>query len=116
INFSNVPGGVIDGNFILIPTSTNNGAYDFLSVMHYGRKTFAVNPAIDTITPKPAYIQFIDIMGNNPDRVLSRGDRDGMAAMYGAGPALSTVVTNTKDSGAGSLRAAIYKAFDIVTD
>lgn len=116
INFSNVPGGASDGNFILIPGSTNHGAYDFLSVMHYGRKTLAVNPAIDTITPQPAYMQFIDIMGNPIDRVLSRGDRDGIAAMYGPGPAISTVVMNTQDSGAGSLRTAIYRAFDIATD
>ena len=117
INFSNVPGGASDGNFILIPTSTNNGAYDFFSIMHYGRKTLAVNPAIDTITPKAAYGQFIDIIGGGYlDRVVSRGDRDGMVLMYGAGPVISTVVTNTKDSGAGSLRTAIDKAFDIVTD
>ncbi len=116
INFGNVPGGAGDGNFILIPTSTNNGTYDFLSVMHYSRKAFAVNSSIDTITPKAGFTQFIDVMGNNQDRLLSRTDRDGMAAMYGAGPALSTLVTNTKDSGPGSLRAAIYRAFDIVTD
>ena len=119
INFSNVPGGASDGNFILIPTSTNNGAYDFLSVMHYARKTLAVNPALDTITPKAGYTQFMDIMGNNADRVLSRGDRDGMAvvAMYGAPAVAPTiVVTNTKDSGTGALRTAIYKAFDIATD
>ena len=116
INFSNVPGGLGDGNFIRIPTSTNNGLYDFLSVMHYARKTLAVNPAIDTITPNAGYTQFIDIMGNNPDRVLSRGDRNGIAMMYMPAPVLTTVVTNTKDSGIGSLRAAIYKAFDIATD
>ena len=118
INFSNVPGGASDGNFIRIPTSTNNGAYDFLSVMHYGRKTFAVNPAIDAITPNAGYTQYLDLMGGFVDRVLSRGDRDGMAvaAMYGAGPAISTVVTNTKDAGPGSLRTAIYKVFDNATD
>ena len=116
INFSNVPGGMTNGNFIVIPTSTNNGAYDFLSVMHYGRKTLAVNPAIDTITPKPPYLPYIDVMGGLLDRVLSRGDRDGIAVMYEAGPAQSTVVTNTKDSGPGSLRAAIYRALDIATD
>ena len=116
VNFANVPGGAGDGNFILIPTSTNNGLYDFLSVMHYQRKQSAVNPALDTITPNAGYTQFIDLMGNNPDRLLSRGDRDGIALMYSPAPALSTVVTNTKDAGVGSLRAAIYKAFDLVTD
>lgn len=116
INFSNVPGGTSNGDFILTPTSTNNGAYDFLSIMQYSRNASAVNSAIDTVTPKAGYTQFIDIMGNNPDRELSRADRNGISLMYGAGPVLTTVVTNTQDSGPGSLRAAIYKAFDIVTD
>ena len=110
INFSNAPGGASDGNFILIPNSTSNGAYDFLSVMHYARKAFAVNPALDTITPLAAYAQFADVMGNNPDRVLSLGDRTGIVAMYGGNATPATVVTNTKDSGPGSLRAAIYSA------
>ena len=103
-----------NGNFILIP-STSNGPYDFLSVMHYARDTFAPF-GVDDIIPKTGYTQFIDIMGKNPDRVLSRGDRNGIALMYSPAPTLTTVVTNTKDSGVGSLRAAIYKAFDIVTD
>ena len=110
INFANVPGGAGDGNFILIPTATGNGSYDFLSVMHYARKTLAVNPALDTITPLAGFTQFADIMGNNPDRVLSAGDRAGIAAMYPSAPVLTNVVTNTKDSGPGSLRAAIYNA------
>lgn len=110
------PAVLSDGNFILIPTSTNNGAYDFLSVMHYTRNAPTYAPP-DNITPKPAYIQYLDVMGAFiGDRILSRADRNGIALMYGAGPAVSTTVTTTKDSGPGSLRAAIYKAIDTVSD
>lgn len=104
-----------DGNFTLIPTSTNNGAYDFLSVMHYARDGFAPL-GVDDITPTAGYTQFIDIMGRSFERILSRADRDGIALMYAPAPVLTTVVTNTKDSGPGSLRAAIYKALDLATD
>ena len=44
--------------------------------------------------------------------MLSDGDRAGVAAKYGAGPVLSSVVSNTRDSGPGSLRAALYYALD----
>ncbi len=111
---ANVPGGATDGNFIRIPISTHNGAYDFYSVMHYSRDALTINPGQDTIHAKPDYTQFQDIMGRNYlDRWLSRGDRDGIAAMYGAVPVPSLVVTNTKDSGPGSLRAALYRALDV---
>ncbi len=80
--------------------------------MHYNRNSFAVNSSYDTLEPKPAYSQYLNIMGQQFDPVLSAADRAGMAAIYGAGPALSAVVTNTQDSGAGSLRAALYYAFD----
>jgi len=101
------------GNFVLLSNSTNKSTYDFLSIMHYSRNTFSTNPAVaDTIEPLPAYSRFLNIMGVQDDPVLSASDRAGMAAMYGAGPPLSSVVTNTQDSGPGSLRAAIYYAFD----
>jgi len=114
---ANVPGGAGDPNFIRIPASTNNGAYDFLSVMHYRRDALTTSPGQDTIVCKAGYTQYQNLIGTAPlDRILSRGDREGIAAMYGAGPALSLVVTNTKDAGAGSLRAAIYHALDMATD
>jgi hypothetical protein len=72
--------------FALLPNSNNRGAYDFLSVMHYARHDFAINPDLDTIEPKPGYDQFLDIMGNNYGRELSTGDREGMASVYGNGP------------------------------
>jgi len=101
-----------DPNFIKLSNSHNQGSYDFLSVMHYSRNTFSIDPSLDTIEPLAPYIQFINIMGQQFDPVLSATDRAGMAATYGSGPALSGVVTNTQDSGPGSLRAAMYYALD----
>jgi Astacin (Peptidase family M12A) len=101
-----------EGNFVLLPDSRNQGPYDFLSVMHYNRNSFAINPAYDTLEPLPPYIQYLDIMGKRFDPVLSDLDRAGMAAIYGAGAVIGPVVTNTLDTGPGSLRTAIYYAFD----
>ena len=104
------------GDFILIPASTNNGAYDFLSVMHYTRNAPTYAPP-DNITPKPDYTRYLDTMGAFiGDRILSRADRNGIALMYNAGPVVPTIVTNTKDAGPGSLRAAIHQAIDLVAD
>jgi len=80
--------------------------------MHYNRNSFAINPAADTLEPQPAYSQYLNVMGQQFDPVLSASDRAGMAAIYGAGPLLTGTVTNTMDSGPGSLRAALYFAFD----
>ncbi|HWD19609.1 MAG TPA: M12 family metallopeptidase [Verrucomicrobiae bacterium] len=110
---NNVEAGEL-GNFVLLPNSRTNGPYDFLSVMHYSRSSFSIDPNnLDTIEPLPAYEQFINIMGEQFDPVLSVLDRAGMAAIYGPPSApLTSVVTNTQDSGPGSLRAALYYAFD----
>jgi hypothetical protein len=101
-----------EGNFVLLSNSRNQGAYDFLSIMHYNRNSFAINPAYDTLEPLPAYAQYLALMGQQFDPVLSARDRAGMAAIYGAGPTIGPVVTNTLDSGPGSLRTALYYAFD----
>src|SRR5213078_3911494 len=58
-----------------------------------------------------------DIIGNVYYRTLSKLDRAGMAVIYGnPSPLPSAVVTNTNESGSGSLRAALYYAFDKSTD
>ncbi len=99
-----------EGDFVKLADSQNINAYDFLSIMHYRRDSFSANGQ-DTIEPLPAYQQYLTVMGN-PDPVLSHGDRSGMAAVYGAGPVVDSVVTNTQATGPGSLNAALYFAFD----
>lgn len=100
-----------EGNFVLLPDSLNETPYDFLSIMHYSRNGLSVNSQ-DTIEPLAPYGAFINVMGQQFDPVLSRADRAGMAAIYGPGPTVTNIVTNTQDSGPGSLRAALYFAFD----
>lgn len=74
-----------ESNFIKLTNSRNQGPYDFLSVMHYARNAFSIDPNLDTMKPLPAYSQFLDILGKG-DPVLTPLDRAGMAAIYGAGP------------------------------
>ncbi|HVM59640.1 MAG TPA: M12 family metallopeptidase [Verrucomicrobiae bacterium] len=102
-----------EGNFVLLTNSVNETAYDFLSIMHYSRNEDSITNSLDTIEPLPAYSQYINIMGVQFDPVLSASDRAGMALAYGS-PAtpVTNVVLNTQDSGYGSLRAAMYYAFD----
>jgi hypothetical protein len=106
-NFAKIPGG-----------SVAQGAYDFYSVMHYARNALSIDPGhLDTIEPQPAYSQFLDIIGQVYYRTLSKLDRAGMALVYGnPSPLPSAIVSNTNDSGSGSLRAALYFAFDKSTD
>jgi parallel beta-helix repeat protein len=79
--------------------------------MNYSRNLLSVSPSLDTIEPLPAYAKYLNLMGQ-ADPVLSANDRAGMAAIYGAGPGATNLVTNTQDSGPGSLRAALYYAYD----
>jgi hypothetical protein len=101
-----------EGDFILLTDSQNETLYDFLSVMHYSRTNLSVSPLLDVIEPLPPYSQYLNLMGQLSDPVLSAYDRAGMAAVYGPGPVITNLVTNTRDSGPGSLRAALYYAFD----
>jgi hypothetical protein len=99
-------------DFVKLTDSQNKSSYDFLSVMHYSRNAFSVNSASNTIVPLPAYAGYLNVMGQQFDPVLSASDRAGMAQVYGAGPGVTNIVTNTQDGSPGSLRAALYYAFD----
>ena len=117
IDWSNIDPGN-QPNFAKLPGGTTAiGAYDFYSIMHYSRNALAINPNLDTITMQSAYAQFADIIGNVYYRILSKLDRAGMAVIYGnPSPLPGAIVTNTNDSGSGSLRVALYYAFDKSTD
>ncbi len=116
INFDNIDMGLWPNFTIIDNGGTYGTAYDFYSIMHYKRNDLSSNGQ-DTISMQPAYAQYIDVIGNVYDRILSRSERAGMAAIYGNPASLpSAVVTNTNDSGPGSLRTAIYYAFDRSTD
>jgi len=96
--------------FEIDPNGTAQGAYDFESVMHFSRNLFSVNPAtLDTLLANSPYERFQPRMGGF---ALSKGDRAVMKYLYGTGPILSPVVTNTSETGVGSLRAAIHYATD----
>jgi hypothetical protein len=113
IDFANIAVGD-QPNFTKLPGSVAQGPYDFYSVMHYSRNALAIDSNQDTITMQSGYAQFANIIGNVLDRTLSKLDRAGMAQIYGdPSPLPGAVVTNTSDSGPGSLRAAIYYAFDL---
>ena len=116
INWANIDLG-LQPNFTIISGGATQGtAYDFYSVMHYKRNDLS-NNGQDTIAMQPAYAPYIDVIGKVYDRILSKGDRVGIAAIYGPPSSLpGAVVTNTSDSGPGSLRTAIYYAFDRSTD
>jgi len=106
-------GNITAGNehfFNIDPNATAHAAYDFESVMHFGRDLFSVQPGIlDTLQAKPGFEKFQPRMGGP---VLSKGDRAVMKFLYGAGPTLSSVVTNTSETGVGSLRAAMHYVSD----
>jgi parallel beta-helix repeat protein len=111
-NSSGEGSGSVTNLYVIDSNSTAYGAYDFESVMHYGRTLFSINPAtLDVLDPQPAYVyEYYNRIGNFD---LSVGDRAGAAHLYGAATTpLTNIVSTTADVGPGSLRAAIYYAND----
>ncbi len=78
-----------EGNFTKRFT-TNIGAYDFYSVMHYSKGGFSSNGE-NTIEPKAAYSEYLNSMGQRS--YLSALDKSGMISRYGIKPALSVSPT-----------------------
>lgn len=120
VNFNNLQSGVdgegpgsggISDLYVIDTNSTSFGAYDFESVMHYGRQLFAADPNVDVIDPLPPYVaHYYNRIGNF---CISPLDRAGAAYLYGPPTTpLTNIVTTTADVGFGSLRAAIYYAND----
>src|ERR1019366_1760478 len=106
ISINVVPGNL---SFLLAdPTTVTNGNYDFESVMHLSWDFGSTQQGVlATQQPRPPYFPRYQFrMGN---LCLSPGDRAALKFLYGP-PAvpLTNIVTTTADSGAGSLRAAMY--------
>ena len=89
--------GNFQKNVLAIPT----GAYDFLSIMHYGAFAFAVNPAVATITCTGPYAAFQNQIGNRS--YMTALDAQGMALRYGApsSPAIATITPGSSTAGWG---------------
>ncbi len=110
VNLSNLFSGA-SNLYVISSNDTPFGVYDFESTMHYGTRLFANDPNQDVMFPKPAY--FAKYYYRIANHTTSVGDRAAIAYLYGP-PAtpISNVVTNTRDTGFGSLRAAIHYAND----
>ena len=108
---NNLQRGAILGLAVILPGGVTNGAYDFESVMHPTGYDGSIAPGVlNSIQANAPYERYQPRMGGRT--ALSVGDRAAIAALYGAAPDLSPVVTSTADGGVGSLRAAIYYAND----
>ncbi len=106
INTANIEAGK-SHNFNIFST-TNYGAYDFTSVMHYRGTAFGINGAI-TIQTKPGYTQFQSSMGQRT--YLSALDQSGMASRYGAPPG----TVDLTSSGTSTLTPATVQRGEDVT-
>jgi astacin (peptidase family M12A) len=79
IDFSNVRDDAV-GNFNIGSGRPLVGDYDFGSIMHYPRSSFAIDTSRPTIIPHPPYQQWSATMGTLPDP--SDNDHAAMAFLY----------------------------------
>ena len=89
INFPNIQPDMVFNFDQHITDGDDVGGYDYGSIMHYPRNAFAINPNIDTITPKPnANVQIGQRNG------LSSGDIAAINAIYPRKATLGDTSTN----------------------
>jgi hypothetical protein len=89
INFPNIQPDMVFNFDQHITDGDDVGGYDYGSIMHYPRNAFAINPNIDTITPKPnANVQIGQRNG------LSAGDIAAINAIYPRKATLGDTSTN----------------------
>jgi hypothetical protein len=82
VNYPNIQPGK-EFNFDRNPASSNIGAYDFYSVMHYWNRAFSIDSQnLFTLVPQPAYSNMLNVMGQQ--QYLSPFDKSGMAVRYGS--------------------------------
>jgi len=81
VHYENVIPGA-EPNFDIWTGSRTHGTYDFLSIMHYRPSNFSRNGA-DTITVRPGYEAYQNVMGSLSQTTISQGDRETIANIYG---------------------------------
>jgi hypothetical protein len=94
-------------NLDLFGTGDEAGSYDFLSVMHYGQYTLAIDPSRPTMIARPPYQQYQATMGTS--RLPTALDGQTMARMYPGGlvaPGPVTDVTATPSASGTALTVA----------
>src|SRR6185503_10143054 len=122
INFPNIQPDMVFNFDQHITDGDDVGGYDYGSIMHYPRNAFAINPAVDTITPKPnPNVQIGQRTG------LSAGDIAAINAIYprkstlgdtsSNGPALTTRNNQVLLgwTGTGNLRLNLMSSSDGLT-
>ena len=98
IFLANVSSGA-ESNFDILVT-TNYGAYDFDSAMHYSKNTFSANPStLNTIEPKAPYTAWLEQIGQIDH--ISVLDGDGMVQRYGSAYTKSTFLSFPMNSNPG---------------
>ena len=80
INLSNVQAGEEHNFNQAITGASDYGAYDYYAIMHYSRTAFAIDPSINTITPKLTLPTQNNVIAINPPLTgtINIGQRQGM--------------------------------------